>query len=220
MPLRVSPRAETAKHIEIWPRSWPHSLWNPANLRSALPCITLRPNEPYEVGFEIRPETIAGVSSVVGEKYRVRVTDEGLGTGWWAFGTWEDDQACRVQKTRHISDRRGRKVYMSLKRWGSGTHSPVFGSGQWAECLTLCSGLSFRVGAARLLVGEVATSRETGVLRLNKLRNRCCSIYLCLKCQELKILEQVIAELEGAILVYTPCYPQCWLRLTQGFEHT
>ncbi|MCJ1287406.1 hypothetical protein MMC26_006755 [Xylographa opegraphella] len=102
--LCVSPSAETSKYIEVWPHGWPHYIWNPLNLRRNLPFITLRPNEPYEVKFEIKPEKIAAANPVVGEKYRVTITDKGLGTRWWAFGTWEDDPEMKYRRWREAEE--------------------------------------------------------------------------------------------------------------------
>ncbi|MCJ1398671.1 hypothetical protein MMC11_001872 [Xylographa trunciseda] len=103
----VSPSAQTSKHIEIWPGYWARHVWNPRNLRDALPFITLRPHEPYEVKFEVRPEKIAAANPVVGEKYRVELTDKGMGTKWWAFGAWEDDPGMRYRTWKEGGDEGG-----------------------------------------------------------------------------------------------------------------
>ncbi|MCJ1381855.1 hypothetical protein MMC17_004967 [Xylographa soralifera] len=96
--MRVSPSTEPPKRIEIWPSYWSHHHWNPADLRDNLPFVTLRPDELYEVKFEIEPERTAAADLVVGEKYRVRLTDMGLGTKWWAFGALEDDLEIRYME--------------------------------------------------------------------------------------------------------------------------
>jgi len=69
-------------------------------LRNTLPFITLRPHEPYEVKFEVTPDTIAAANPVVGEKYRVELTDKGMGTKWWTFGSLEDDPGVRYREWR------------------------------------------------------------------------------------------------------------------------
>ena len=48
--------------------------------------------EPYLiVSHELPWEKIKDANLVVGEKYRVKLTDKGLGTGWWDFGDLEKE---------------------------------------------------------------------------------------------------------------------------------
>ena len=58
----------------------------------------MRPDELYEVKFEVEPAKIAAVNLVTGEVYRVALTDKGLGTSWWTFGSLEDTQGLRYRR--------------------------------------------------------------------------------------------------------------------------
>ena len=48
--------------------------------------------------MEIPQEKIAAANLVVGEKYRVELTNKGLGTKWWTFGSLDEAQGIRYRE--------------------------------------------------------------------------------------------------------------------------
>jgi hypothetical protein len=52
--------------------------------------ITLQPNQVIEHRHEIPREKIAAAELEKGEVYKAELTDLGLGTSWWMYGTMDD----------------------------------------------------------------------------------------------------------------------------------
>lgn len=87
----VSSAEGIEKCINIWPNSWPnYNLGHIKDHRSIWDFVTIHPGEVIEVKHEVPREKIEEAGLKPGETYKAELTEYGLGTLWWMFGTLED----------------------------------------------------------------------------------------------------------------------------------
>ncbi|KAF2744582.1 hypothetical protein M011DRAFT_460864 [Sporormia fimetaria CBS 119925] len=78
-----------SKHIKIWPYSH-FRLLAVKDMRETTKFVTVRPGETLQVKHEVPRDAILAAGLGKGERYRVEMTDIGLGTRWWRYGTLEE----------------------------------------------------------------------------------------------------------------------------------
>jgi hypothetical protein len=83
---------DSAKRIEIWPRSYPQYRFDGDDLPDHGDFITIPPKgQPgISIRHKVPREAIRNANLKVGERYRVNLTDKCLGTRWWFFDARED----------------------------------------------------------------------------------------------------------------------------------
>lgn len=102
--------AEEGKSIEIWPRGWPNFNTGVRDLREKYDFVTVPTTLPsdelakrkqdvssLEIKHEVPRDKIIAAQIKKGEKYRISLTDKGLGTYWWMFGTLEDVEGMKLK---------------------------------------------------------------------------------------------------------------------------
>ena len=52
--------------------------------------VTLEPNKTLEIRHEVPQERIEATLLLAGEAYKAEMTDLGLGTRWWMYGTMDE----------------------------------------------------------------------------------------------------------------------------------
>lgn len=68
------------------------------NIRNCSHFITVKPGETWEERHEVPRDKILAAGLEKGEKYTVKITDVGLGTDWWTYGTLDDFEGVKFMK--------------------------------------------------------------------------------------------------------------------------
>ena len=101
-----SPESSPHKAIRLAPTSRPHYIWDPDDLAASWNFVTIPSQEsatPFlTISHEVPMDRIVKAGLVVGERYRVNLTKEGLGTRWWAFGSLDMELAGLKLKQRRL----------------------------------------------------------------------------------------------------------------------
>lgn len=77
------------KYIEVWPRFHVRGFAY-KDVRNYFHFVTIEPGKTFTVKHEIPKERILATGLEKGETYRTKITDVGLGTYWWMYGTLEE----------------------------------------------------------------------------------------------------------------------------------
>ncbi|KAF6223154.1 hypothetical protein HO173_013254 [Letharia columbiana] len=93
----TSPVTESQKRIEIWPRGWPHYIWDADNLRESWNFVTVPANGMLETRHQVDRTKIAEAGLKAGERYQASLTNKCLGTRWWALGSLEEFEGVRFR---------------------------------------------------------------------------------------------------------------------------
>ncbi|KAK4546611.1 hypothetical protein LTR36_001828 [Oleoguttula mirabilis] len=93
---------DKAKHIEIWPRSWPQYRWDSEDVPHDEDFVTIPPRDQgtFSVRHQVPPDALRGAKVEQGERYRVKLTDKCLGTCWWTFGARDELDGVRLRAWR------------------------------------------------------------------------------------------------------------------------
>ena len=88
----VSGEAEQPpKSIKVWPKfHFPKYGLRGLDIREGGGFVTLEPNKTFEIRHEVPQDEIAAAVLVAGEVYKAEMTDLGLGTRWWMYGTMDE----------------------------------------------------------------------------------------------------------------------------------
>ncbi len=81
-----------SKAITVWPEThWPKYGPRELNVREFWDFVPIHPGTTLQIKHEVPKAKIDAVKLEKGEKYKISLTDLGLGTSWWMYGTPEDD---------------------------------------------------------------------------------------------------------------------------------
>lgn len=94
----VSPETKNQKRIEIWPRGWPQYIWDADNLRDSWSFVTVPVNGELKVRHQVDVAKIMEARLKAGERYQASLTDNCLGTRWWAFGSLDEFDGVRFRQ--------------------------------------------------------------------------------------------------------------------------
>ncbi len=94
----TSPKTATHKCIEIWPRGWPHYVWDPDDLRDSWEFVTVPVDGNLEVRHKVSRVEIAETGLNTGERHKISLTDKCLGTRW--IGNARRSQIQAVERRR------------------------------------------------------------------------------------------------------------------------
>jgi len=83
---------DSAKEIEIYPRTYSNEKFDPHDLRKSWEFITIPPLGQGEtvIKHEVPRNLIEEADLNSGEVYKVALSDKCLGTRWWTFGKLDD----------------------------------------------------------------------------------------------------------------------------------
>jgi hypothetical protein len=68
------------------------------DMRGALEFVTIEPGKTTEIKHEVPKDAIRAAELETGEKYKVEITDTGLGTDWWVFASWEELEGMKFKR--------------------------------------------------------------------------------------------------------------------------